>query len=305
MRTAPKFARRELLCFTPTGAVGSHERPQAGLTLSLRLSTWSFAKKGRNAVGQLGRLLPPPSGCPAKETARGLGSLLRPAAGSGCPGRAAAPVTKWMMLFLGCFSLGTDCAHVTNAINSKSSIYLRSRRQLHTADHYPLAGRVQHLAGLSCSRRGEERPKPMPYLRLFSHHHLPLPETGQFTGTVYGRPPRDTGGAGPGKVWGTAGCPPGQIPGELVKEFKPPNLPKIYVCVYIYMCIYIYVYISFLPALFPEGASWLWAGTSEDRATPVSAVGKQLRASVSPSYRPRPKLLADFPEHLQSNALCW
>lgn len=74
--------------------------------------------------------------------------------------------------------MGTYCAHVTNAINSKSSLYLRSRRQLHTAGHYPLAGSVQHLAALSCSRRGEERQKLMPYLRSSSRRHLPLPGTG-------------------------------------------------------------------------------------------------------------------------------
>lgn len=44
MFAAPKFARREWLCFTPTGPVRSHEWPRAALTLSLRLCTWSFAK---------------------------------------------------------------------------------------------------------------------------------------------------------------------------------------------------------------------------------------------------------------------
>lgn len=150
--------------------------------------------------------------------------------------------------------MGTYCAHVTNAINSKSSLYLRSRRQLHTAGHYPLAGSVQHLAGLSCSRRWEERQKANVLLP-------PSPtssarDRGRFAAGCPGGQGRAGGRQSVGTRWA---APPGQIPGEL-EEFKPPKC------------------ISFSPALVPERvlhfASKRWAGAGEDRATPGPSRGK-------------------------------
>ena len=181
--------------------------------------------------------------------------------------------------------MGTYCAHVTNAINSKSSLYLRSRRQLHTAGHYPLAGSVQHLAGLSCSRRGEERQKLMPYLRSSSLRHLTLPGTGAGLRPAAPGDRADWAAAERGdRRAAPRGKSPGNWRGSCLPNISPSRLPCS----------------QKGPSLRSDGQ-----GPASSGPPPVPAVGKRLRASVSPSCRRRPILLAYFPKHLQTGALCW
>lgn len=118
----------------------------------------------------------------------------------------------------------------------------------------------------------------------------PPPPSAGGLGPFCGRLPRGTGRAGQRRSVGTGGLPPGQIPGEL-EGFMAPK------------------YITFSPALFPEGSFTSLRSDGQGPAStgppPVPAVGKRLRASVSPSCRRRPILLAYFPKHLQTYALCW
>lgn len=220
-----KFAPRELPRFTPTGPVGSHEWPRATLILSLCLYYVVLCRDAERLSSSwvTSSLL----GCPprgqreARDTLCALKRVWVLQEG----GYARRNVDAALSVL---FQMGTYCAHVTNAINSRRSLYLR-RRQLHTAGHYPLARSVQHLAGLSCSRRGEGRQKLVLYLRSSSLHHFPTPSVWDWNQFAAGCPgaPRELCA---GRVW---------APGRSQLRGKSPGYwpPK---------------YISFFPALYPR-----------------------------------------------------
>lgn len=110
------------------------------------------------------------------------------------------PTTTWMLPFLGCFTW-EPTVHVTNAINSKSSLYLRSRRQLHTAGHYPLAGSVQHFSRAAGTKaKGEKAKANVLSLVLFPPPPSSVWDWGQFAADC----PRDSEAwapAGRGRTW--------------------------------------------------------------------------------------------------------
>lgn len=187
----------------------------------------------------------------------------------GAGGRRLCPPQRGCCRFWVGFSWEPTALHVTNAINSKSSLYLRSRRQLHTAGHYPLAGSVQHLAGLSCSRRGEKRrkanalsPVPLP----------PPPSSARDWGRFAAGPPGEQSRLWAGRAWGPGGTPPR---GKSPENWRSSSLPNRY------------------PSRLPSSQKGPFIslrsdglGPARTGPPPAPAIGKRLRASVSPSCRP-------------------
>lgn len=113
------------------------------------------------------------------------------------------------------------------------------------------------------------------------HHLPPLPGTGA---GLRQAAPGDRGGLGAGRAWGPGGPPPrGKSPGN----WRSSSLLNVY------------------PSRLPSSQKGSFTslrsdgqGPARTGPPPAPAVGKRLRASVSPSCRPRPMLLAYFPKHL-------